>query len=150
MPITRIANSTFELVLGMRSSWHGLHLMSRVICPNAMMIMWRFTLDAAESPSENIALTTATSPMISTHQITVCVLSLEVTALEVEKDLSPHILASPSFLRVCTCLSSVTTCNGGIEIRWETWHHTRWYSVGQYRINNNYHSWPYKKCKGWK
>ena len=51
-----------------------------------MMIMWRFTLDAAESPLENIALTTATSPMISTHQITACVLSLEVTALEVEKD----------------------------------------------------------------
>ena len=150
MPITRIANSTFKLVLGMRSSWHGPHLMLRVICPTAMMIMWRFTLDAAESPLENIALTTATSPMISTHQITACVLSLEVTALEVEKDLSPHILESPSFLRVCTCLSSITTCNGGIEIRWETWHHTRWYSVGQYRINNNYHSWPYKKCKGWK
>ena len=51
-----------------------------------MMITWRFTLDAAESPSENIALTTATSPMISTHQITACVLSLKVTALEVEKD----------------------------------------------------------------
>ena len=51
-----------------------------------MMITWRFTLDAAESPLENIALTTATSPMISTHQITACVLSLKVTALEVEED----------------------------------------------------------------
>ena len=69
-----------------------------------MMIMWRFTLDAAESPLENIALTTATSPMISTHQITACVLSLEVTALEVEKDSKPHILQSRSFLRVCTCI----------------------------------------------
>ena len=67
-----------------------------------MTIMWRFTLDAAESPSENIALTTltATSPMISTHQITACVLSLEVTALEVEEDSKPHILASPNHLRV--------------------------------------------------
>ena len=94
--------------------------MLRVICPTAMMIMWRFTLDAAESPSENIALTTATSPMISTHQITACVLSLEVTALEVEKDSKPHILVSPSYLRVCTCIYSITTCNGGIGIRWET------------------------------
>ena len=60
--------------------------MLRVICPRALMITWRFTLDAAESPSGNIALTTATRPMISTHQITACVLSLEVTALEVEED----------------------------------------------------------------
>ena len=58
--------------------------MSRVICLTAMMIMWRFTLDAAEGPSGSIALTT--SPMISTHQITACVLSLKVTALEVEED----------------------------------------------------------------
>ena len=43
-------------------------------------------MDAAKSPLENIALTIATSPMISTHQITVCVLSLKVTALEVEED----------------------------------------------------------------
>ena len=76
--------------------------MSRVICPTAMMIMWRFTLDAAESPLENIALTTATSPMISTHQITVCVLSLKVTALEVEGDSMPHILHSPH-IRVNAC-----------------------------------------------
>ena len=60
--------------------------MSRVICPTAMMITWRFTLDAGGSPSGNIALTTATSPMISTHQITACALSLKVTALEVEED----------------------------------------------------------------
>ena len=66
--------------------------MSRVICPTAMMITWRFTLDAAESPSENIALTTATSPMISTHKITACILSLEVMALEVEEDFLPNIL----------------------------------------------------------
>ena len=61
--------------------------MSRVTCLTAMMITWRFTLDAAEVPSGNIALTTAiASPMISTHQITACVLSLKVTALEVEED----------------------------------------------------------------
>ena len=65
-----------------------------------MMITWRFTLDAAKSPLENIALITATSPMISTHQITACLLSLEVTALEVEKDSEPHILASPNYLQV--------------------------------------------------
>ena len=92
--------------------------MLRVICPRALMIMWRFTLDAAENPSGDIALTTATSPMISTHQITACVLSLRVTALEVEKDSEPHILESPSFLWVC--IYSITTCNGGIEMRWET------------------------------
>ena len=88
MPITRIANWTLELVLVMQLSCHGTYLMSRVICPTAMMITWRFTLDAAERPSENIALTTlsALCPMISTHQITACVLSLEVTALEVEED----------------------------------------------------------------
>lgn len=75
-------------------------------------------MDAAKSPLENIALITATSPMICTHQITACVLSLEVTALEVEKDSEPHILESPSFLWVC--IYSITTCNGGIEMRWET------------------------------
>ena len=60
--------------------------MSRVICPRVMRIMWRFTLDAPENPSGDIALTTVTRPMISTHQITACVLSLEVTALDLEKD----------------------------------------------------------------
>ena len=74
--------------------------MSRVICPTAMMITWRFTLDAAESPSGDIALRTATNPMISTHQITACVLSLEVMALEVEKDFLPNILQCSSHFSV--------------------------------------------------
>ena len=60
--------------------------MSRVICPHALMIMSKFTLDVAESPSGNIALTTSTGSMTFTHQMTACVLSLEVTALEVEED----------------------------------------------------------------
>ena len=77
--------------------------MSRVICPTAMMITWRFTLDAAEGPSGNIALTTATSPMISTHQITACVSSLKVTAREVEEDSKPHISESSNHFRVNAC-----------------------------------------------
>ena len=136
MPITRIANSTLKLVLGMRSSWHGAILMSRVICPTAMMITWRFTLDAAESPLEDIALTTATSPMISTHQITACVLSLKVIALEVEKDSKPHILESTRLLWVCTRIYSITTCNGGIEIR-HLVNLTSQMVFCQYGINNN-------------
>ena len=38
--------------------------------------------------------------MISTHQIIACVLSLEVMALEVEKDFLPNILEYPSHFRV--------------------------------------------------
>ena len=65
--------------------------------------MWRFTLDAVDIPLENIALTTVTRLMTSTHQTTACVSYLEVIALVLDGDSQPY---TPQFLlRVsCTCM----------------------------------------------